>query len=59
LNRNCASGLESVVDAARHIALGEARLMIAGGTESMSQIPLFYPESYRRISSSAPSARAR
>jgi acetyl-CoA acetyltransferase family protein len=58
VNRNCASGLESVIDAARHIALGEARLMIAGGTESMSQIPLFYPEAYRRILFGAQRARS-
>jgi len=49
VNRNCASGMEAVMDAARLIATGEAHVVIAGGVESMSQIPLFYPESYRRI----------
>jgi acetyl-CoA C-acetyltransferase/acetyl-CoA acyltransferase len=49
VNRNCASGIEAVVHAARLISLGEARLVIAGGTEAMSRIPLFYPEEYRRV----------
>ena len=57
INRNCASGLDAVIEAARMIALGEARLVIAGGTESMSQIPLLYPESYRRVLFGAQRAR--
>jgi acetyl-CoA C-acetyltransferase/acetyl-CoA acyltransferase len=42
VSRNCASGIESLISAARLIQLGEARLVIAGGVESMSQIPLLY-----------------
>jgi acetyl-CoA acetyltransferase family protein len=57
INRNCASGMESIVSAARMIALGEARLVVAGGTESMSQIPLLYPEEYRRVLFGAQRAR--
>src|SRR5438132_14249570 len=38
----CASGLEAITTAARLIQLGEAGTIIAGGTESMSQIPLLY-----------------
>ncbi len=57
VNRNCASGMESVLEAARLIALGEAEVVVAGGVESMSQIPLFYPESYRRILFGAQRAR--
>ncbi|NIM01790.1 MAG: acetyl-CoA C-acyltransferase [Acidobacteria bacterium] len=46
VNRNCASGLEAVVEAAYRIRSGDADLMVAGATESMSQIPLlFRPES--------------
>ncbi|MCG6868220.1 MAG: acetyl-CoA C-acyltransferase [Gammaproteobacteria bacterium] len=40
VNRFCASGLQSVAIAADRIRLGEADLMIAGGTESMSLIPM-------------------
>ncbi len=43
VHRNCASGMESVADAAERIQLGRARLVIAGGIESMSQIPLLFP----------------
>jgi acetyl-CoA C-acetyltransferase/acetyl-CoA acyltransferase len=42
VQRNCASGLEAVTTAAQLIQLGEANLVVAGGTESMSQIPLLY-----------------
>ena len=40
INRFCASGLQAVAMAADRIALGAAELMIAGGTESMSMIPM-------------------
>ena len=39
INRFCASGLQAVVDAASRIRLGEADVMIAAGTESMSAMP--------------------
>jgi acetyl-CoA C-acetyltransferase/acetyl-CoA acyltransferase len=42
VQRNCASGMEAITTAARLIQLGEAQTIIAGGTESMSQIPLLY-----------------
>jgi acetyl-CoA C-acetyltransferase/acetyl-CoA acyltransferase len=44
VQRNCASGVEAVTTAARLLQLGEARTVLAGGTESMSQIPLVYNE---------------
>jgi acetyl-CoA acyltransferase 2 len=40
LNRLCGSGFEAVVQAAKSIALGEGRVVVAGGTESMSAAPL-------------------
>ena len=40
VNRFCASGLQAVAQAADRIRLGEADLMIGGGTESMSMIPM-------------------
>ena len=46
VHRNCASGMESVADAHRFIASGEAHLVLAGGMESMSQIPLQYTFEY-------------
>ncbi len=40
VNRFCASGLQSIAMAADRIRLGEAHLMIAAGTESMSMVPM-------------------
>jgi acetyl-CoA acyltransferase len=40
VNRFCASGIESIAMAAERIATGGARAMLAGGTESMSLIPM-------------------
>jgi acetyl-CoA C-acetyltransferase/acetyl-CoA acyltransferase len=42
VHRNCASGMEAITTAAQLVQLGEAVRVIAGGTESMSQIPLLY-----------------
>ncbi len=38
-NRLCGSGMDAVINAARAIRCGEAKLMIAGGVESMSRAP--------------------
>src|SRR5512142_1376186 len=40
VNRFCSSGLQSIAMAAERIALGGAEVMVAGGTESMSMIPM-------------------
>ena len=42
VHHNCASGIQSITTAAGHIRTGQADLVIAGGTESMSGIPLIY-----------------
>ncbi len=39
VNRLCASGLQSIMDASRMIATGDAELVIACGVESMSRAP--------------------
>ncbi len=39
INRFCSSGLQAVADAAARIRLGEAEVMIAAGTESMTVMP--------------------
>jgi acetyl-CoA C-acetyltransferase/acetyl-CoA acyltransferase len=44
VQRNCASGMEAITTAAQLIQLGHARTVVAGGTESMSRIPLLYNE---------------
>jgi acetyl-CoA acyltransferase len=40
VNRFCSSGLQAIALAADRIRLGEADLMLAGGTESMSMVPM-------------------
>jgi len=40
VNRFCSSGLQAIASAADRIRLGEADVMIAAGTESMSLIPM-------------------
>ncbi len=39
LNQICGSGLRAVAIAAQQIALGDAKIVVAGGQESMSQAP--------------------
>jgi acetyl-CoA acyltransferase len=42
VNRLCGSGLESIVEGHYRIASGDAEAVVAGGVESMSNIPLLY-----------------
>lgn len=42
VHRNCASGMEAISTAANKIFAGEADIILTGGTESMSNIPLMY-----------------
>jgi acetyl-CoA acetyltransferase family protein len=39
VNRLCGSGMQSIVSGAQMIQLGEAKLVLAGGMEAMSQAP--------------------
>jgi acetyl-CoA C-acetyltransferase len=39
VNRACGSGLQAIVSAAQAIRAGDARIVLAGGTESMSRVP--------------------
>lgn len=54
VNRYCSSGLQSIAIAADRIRLGESELILAGGTESMSLVPMgghhpaFNPAIFRR-----------
>ncbi|MFD2921160.1 acetyl-CoA C-acyltransferase [Terrimonas rubra] len=46
VNKVCASGMKAIAQAAQSILLGDADIVIAGGMESMSNIP-FYADSMR------------
>ncbi len=43
LNKMCGSGLEAIVQGWRAITVGDARVVVAGGQESMSQAPYVVP----------------
>lgn len=49
VHRNCASGIESVVTAALKLKSGETSCIVAGGTESMSNIPFFFQKKMQEI----------
>ena len=53
INRLCGSGMDAVIAAARAIKAGEARLMIAGGVESMSRAPFVLPKAEAAFSRAA------
>lgn len=46
VNKVCASGMKAIAQAAQSIALGDADIVVAGGMESMSNVP-FYVDSLR------------
>ena len=49
VNRLCGSGLQSLVDAHYRIAGGHAEAIVAGGVESMSNIPFLYSRESQEI----------
>jgi len=53
MNRLCGSGMDAVITAARAIKSGEAELLIAGGTESMSRAPFVLPKAETAFSRNA------
>lgn len=46
VNKVCASGMKAIAQAAQSIMLGDADIIVAGGMESMSNVP-FYADSVR------------
>jgi acetyl-CoA acyltransferase len=46
VHRNCASALESITSAYDKIKSGSSEVVVVGGTESMSQMPLMFPKSF-------------
>ena len=58
VNRNCASGMEAVAQGAAMIRNGEAKVVLAGGAESMSMVPFLFGDSARRMFLSLQRARS-
>ena len=48
VHRNCASGFESVTQAAEKMLVGRGDTFLVGGTENMSLVPLLYSETAAR-----------
>jgi acetyl-CoA acetyltransferase family protein len=57
VGRNCASGLEAIVEAAYRIRSGDADLVAAAAVESMSRIPLLFGDEAHEIWTDAGRAR--
>lgn len=53
VNRLCASGLQSIMDASRAIMAGDGDIYIAGGTESMSRAPFVVAKAQKAFSRNA------
>jgi len=49
VQRNCASGFQSITDAYNAIVLDQADVVVAGGVESMSNVPLHYPDEFADV----------
>jgi acetyl-CoA C-acetyltransferase len=43
INKVCLSGMTAIAEAGRHVRLGEARFVVAGGMESMTNAPYVLP----------------
>jgi acetyl-CoA acyltransferase len=49
VHRNCASALESIADGYERIKSGTLDVVLAGGTENMSQIPWLMPQKFQDL----------
>ena len=58
INRACASAAQAVANAADQIALGHADTVIAGGVESLSDLPILHSRRFSRILVDAGKARS-
>ncbi len=49
VNRNCASGMEAIVSGANRILAEDGKVIVVGGTESMTHFPISFPENMRHF----------
>lgn len=49
LNRACTSSLQTISDAARNIAFGNPAMILAGGVECLSDVPIVYSREARKF----------
>jgi acetyl-CoA acetyltransferase family protein len=57
VQRNCASGFQSLTDAYNEIVLAQADIVVAGGIESMSNVPLQFPGEFAGVMEGVQRAR--
>merc|ERR1712029_765864 len=57
VNKVCASGMKSIMQAAQALALGQNRVMVAGGFESMSNVPYYMTRGDTPYGGAAPVVR--
>jgi acetyl-CoA acyltransferase len=57
LNRACASAAQAIANAADQIAVGHADTILAGGVESLSDIPILHSQGFSRVLVDASKAR--
>ena len=57
VQRNCASGMQALTSAYTQIVAGESEVVVAGGVESMSQIPFYFTPELQEIITSFQRAR--
>jgi acetyl-CoA acyltransferase len=58
LNRACASAAQAITNAADQIALGHADVVLAGGVESLSDLPILHSRRFSRVLVEAGKARS-
>jgi acetyl-CoA acyltransferase len=58
LNRACASGAQAITNAADQIGLGHADTVLAGGVESLSDIPILHSRRFSQVLVDAGKARS-
>src|SRR3954468_16112230 len=58
LNRACASGAQAINNAADQITLGHADVVLAGGVESLSDLPILHSRRFSRVLVEASKARS-
>ena len=58
LNRACASGAQAITNAHDQILMGHADVILAGGVESLSDIPILHSKKFSRILMAASKAKS-
>jgi acetyl-CoA acyltransferase len=58
INRACASGAQAITNASDQIRLGNADVVLAGGVETLSDIPILHSRKFSRVLVDASKARS-